>query len=189
MSDAENTPPRRDSRDAGSESGFEELFKGFSPDLERIAWVILRDWQLAADAVQETFALFAEKHTGIELGQQKGWLVVTVQHQALNLRRKQKTQTQHITRQSVDAMAESIAEEDQNKKFEIEEEVSQVLERVQYLPVEQRQILEMRFRRELKFKTIAAELEIPLGTVLSRFRLAIQKLRSELNDSVGNSNE
>ena len=44
------------------------------------------------------------------------------------------------------------------------------------LPPEQRQIVQKRIYEEQTFASIAQELELPLGTVLTRMRRALRKL-------------
>jgi len=58
---------------------------------------------------------------------------------------------------------------------------SKVLEeRFSALPVEQQEVLTLAFFEEKAHSEIADELGIPLGTVKSRIRLALKRLRSEL---------
>ncbi|MCA9247413.1 MAG: hypothetical protein KDA42_09870, partial [Planctomycetales bacterium] len=53
------------------------------------------------------------------------------------------------------------------------------------LPSEQREVVRMRIYEEKKFAEIAAELELPLGTVLTRMRLALKKLEAALGQEYG----
>ncbi|HEX4150338.1 MAG TPA: sigma-70 family RNA polymerase sigma factor, partial [Pirellulales bacterium] len=48
------------------------------------------------------------------------------------------------------------------------------------LPKEQRQVVRLRMHEQKKFATIAQELNLPLGTVLTRMQLALRKLRKLL---------
>jgi RNA polymerase sigma-70 factor (ECF subfamily) len=50
------------------------------------------------------------------------------------------------------------------------------------LPREQRRIVRMRIYEQKTFKVIAEELQIPIGTALSRMRAAMGQLRSELTE-------
>lgn len=50
------------------------------------------------------------------------------------------------------------------------------------LPFEQQQVVEARIQRGQTFAAIAAELGLPLGTVLTRMRLALAKLRRSLGE-------
>ena len=47
---------------------------------------------------------------------------------------------------------------------------------------EQRKVIELSFFKELSHSQIAAETNLPLGTVKSRIRMAFQALREELGD-------
>ncbi len=62
-------------------------------------------------------------------------------------------------------------------RWEIVERVKQALET---LPNQQRTVVRMRIYEEKTFAVIADELGIPLGTVLTRMRLAIKKLQKQL---------
>jgi RNA polymerase sigma-70 factor (ECF subfamily) len=147
-----------------------------SEQLLRLAWAIVRDWGLAADAVQETFALFAQKYESIEEAHRRGWLVKTVQFQALNQRRSQRRSTQLIDRlrEAPETYSTRTAAPAQEDEFE------QLRCAIEELPSEQRQVVLMRLVDELGFAAIAEQLKLPLGTVLSRMRLALEKLRRKL---------
>ena len=51
------------------------------------------------------------------------------------------------------------------------------------LPADQREVLQLAFFQEKAHGEVAKELGIPLGTVKSRIRLALKKIRSELGES------
>ncbi|MEM7477616.1 MAG: RNA polymerase sigma factor [Planctomycetota bacterium] len=154
-----------------------EIFEELSGSLQRIAWTLLRDWQLAADAVQETFLVLGKKWQEVKPDRRKAWLVKTVQYQAHNLRRKQK-------RSQPVADVTSIVDSNRPSEVivEVTDQVRQIREQIQQLPPEQQTVLRMRLDEEKSFSQIANELEIPLGTVLSRTRLALEKLRNQKND-------
>jgi RNA polymerase sigma-70 factor (ECF subfamily) len=50
------------------------------------------------------------------------------------------------------------------------------------LPVEQQKVLQLAFFEDKPHSEVAKELNMPLGTVKSRIRLALQHLRSEIGD-------
>lgn len=157
--------------------------------LRRVAWSILRDWQLADDAVQETFATLVNKIDQIwnELGlddepdQQQtriltGWLVKTVQFHSLNLRKRRQRDTQRtekLIRETGERVETPIAPDT------FEDLQAALLS----LPPDQLEIVRRRMYEGQTFQAIADDLELPLGTVLSRMRLALAKLRKLLGDS------
>jgi RNA polymerase sigma-70 factor, ECF subfamily len=51
------------------------------------------------------------------------------------------------------------------------------------LPADQREVLRRRFSDGLSFREIAQELDIPLGTALTRLHTALKRLRKLLNES------
>lgn len=149
-----------------------------SEQLLRMAWAIVRDWGLAADAVQETFALFAQKCTSIEAPHQRGWLIKTVQFQALNLRRSQQRSTKLLDQFREQPTAYTV--QNQPSASEHQEQIDQLRDAIDALPADQRQMVQLRLADELSFAEIAEQLHLPLGTVLSRMRLALEKLRKIL---------
>ncbi len=53
------------------------------------------------------------------------------------------------------------------------------------LPADQRQVVEMRIYQDKTFAAIADELSAPLGTVLTRMRLALKRLSRRLGSEQG----
>jgi len=50
------------------------------------------------------------------------------------------------------------------------------------LPLKQRKVIELSFVNDLTQEEIAGELNIPIGTVKSRMRLAYQKMKDNLKE-------
>ena len=63
------------------------------------------------------------------------------------------------------------------------EAAGRIRECVDMLPSDQQDVLRLAFFEELPHGAIAQKLNIPLGTVKSRIRLALQRIRSEIGDS------
>lgn len=171
------TPDEPDeSFDHSADQLIAELYAQFSGRLEKIAWAILRDWPLASDAVQEAFGLLARKWDEIPPDGRRGWLVKTVQFQAQNLRRKHRRAAgghELLGQQSMTI---------QPPELERREAIEELYRAIQDLPEPQRIVVQKRLGEDKSFSEIATELKAPLGTVLSRMRLALQKLRSKLDD-------
>lgn len=64
-----------------------------------------------------------------------------------------------------------------------EQDAKLVREAMKDLPAEQIAVLKMAFFEEKPHREIAEELNIPLGTVKSRIRLAFKRMREELDDN------
>ncbi len=74
--------------------------------------------------------------------------------------------------------AEPLAHDALNLK----QEAARLKKIIAALPEEQQDVLRLAFFQEKPHPEIAAELNIPLGTVKSRIRLAFKRIRSELGD-------
>lgn len=174
------------------------LHADMSPTLRRIAWSIVRDWPLAEDAVQETFTLLSrrigeltEENSDTTIEQRlTGWLVKSVQFQALNLRRQRARE-----RRRWDSVADASGYEFSNDQpHSPEENLSKqethaaLRREIEQLPESQRDVVLRRMYDGLTFAQIAETLQTPLGTVLSRMRLALKKLHTALKDNDDNPN-
>ena len=64
----------------------------------------------------------------------------------------------------------------------IAEHQARLKQALENLPVEQTTVIRKAFLEEKTHREIERDLHIPLGTVKSRLRLAIRRLRSQLDD-------
>ncbi len=146
--------------------------------LQRLAWVIVKDWSLAADAVQNSFLTLLQKWSQIPPENREGWLVKTVQYSAHNLRRAQPTSerlNEVLVSQPHDLGGSTVG-----NRLELEEQMQFALSQLTDL---QREVVQMKLVEGLTFQEIADRLSIPLGTALSRMRLAMERLRNTLKES------
>ena len=151
------------------------LFEQYSDELLRFLVGVLRDHQLASDALQAAFTKMIERGHETSEESRKAWLFRVAYNQALAVRRRQKTGRNVLERV---AWSTDLYQSDD---FLIRSEsVAQVRAAIDELPPEQRCIVRMRIYEEKTFAVIADELKIPLGTALGRMRAALAKLRSWL---------
>ncbi|MFO1062759.1 MAG: RNA polymerase sigma factor [Pirellulales bacterium] len=162
----------------------EDLHRELVSHLERLAWAVLRDWSSASDAVQEAFLQLTKCEPPVPPDQVRGWLVKTVQYCALNLRRSGARRTEHeLQSHRVREQPEGYdARPRSSHDLEQQEEIERLRLALQALPPEQRQVVELRLGNEKSFAEIANTLNLPLGTVLSRMRLAVEKLRRHFDE-------
>jgi RNA polymerase sigma factor (sigma-70 family) len=156
---------------------FEALDRELRTKLERVAWVIVKDWSLAADAVQAAYLTLHQKWCDVLPENRPGWLVKTVQYSAHNIRRAQGSQDKLAVLQFNRPLA------DTGTSANITENLEKLQTAINTLPDDQRKIVQLRLVEEWTFQQIADHLAIPLGTALSRMRLAIEKLRSVVNEN------
>ena len=147
----------------------------------RLAYRLLENSSAAEDAVQDAF-LSLWRPAGAFQPQRsnaRAWLLTIVRHRAIDQLRK--TRPREVkTNREVDE-TERI-----DQSIDIDHDVCLALEAVQVgaalatLPREQQQILTLRFFGGLSQSEIARTLAIPPGTVKSRQRSALLKLRTIL---------
>ena len=71
-------------------------------------------------------------------------------------------------------------EPDQAEVMEAQQETAQLGRALASLPEPQRALIERAFYGDLSHSEIAAETGLPLGTIKSRIRLALEKLRQQM---------
>lgn len=72
-----------------------------------------------------------------------------------------------------------------HKKFEEKESYNMIMDAVNELPENQKDVFLLRQHGGLSFKEIANELDQPLNTVLSHMHYAVSKIRNKLSEEYG----
>lgn len=161
MSAVESLPPER----------FEDLFQRVAPALYAQACALLGGRAGAEDLVQEAFVRVWRQRARLrEPERLEGYLATAVRNLAFDqLRRRQ-------TRARGDLLAA--------RPERIEEPHRPDLERIdaalRELPPEQREVVVLRVQAGLPFAEVALRTGAPLGTVHSRYRYALTRLRELL---------
>ena len=151
------------------------LFEQHSDELLRFLVGVLRDHQLASDALQAAFTKMVERGHEAKEESRKAWLFRVAYNEALHVRRRQKTGKNVLQRVAWSADLYQV-----DDSLVRGEKIEQVRSAINELPSEQQRVVRMRIYEEKTFAVIAAELDIPLGTALGRMRAALAKLRSKL---------
>lgn len=139
---------------------------------------ILRDSTLADEVVQTTFAQALAQGAGVRVGAEKAWLFQVAYHESMAIRRRE-----GIHQRSLQKL--SLAKHDSQRPDQAcltSEETHRVRRALDDLPEVQRQVVMARMYEEQTFQEIADQLGIPLGTVLTRMRLALKKLHQVLQE-------
>jgi RNA polymerase sigma-70 factor (ECF subfamily) len=102
---------------------------------------------------------------------------------ATNLFRNHLKRAEHRFRQDGDQAAYGVPDESElsmEDRWQAEDTSNRLLAELHRLPEIQRQIIVMRYYEELKLSDIATILNLPPGTVKSRLRLGLERLRETL---------
>jgi RNA polymerase sigma-70 factor (ECF subfamily) len=170
---------------ARDERALVELIDLATPWLLGVAQGMLSDQDEAEEVVQEAFTA-AWNHTGA-LGDDHEalmpWLLRITRNRAIDrLRRRARRRARLARAEAAGALGpEAVAPVEPNEAarpgWHVHESVHSALAA---LPPEQREAVQLAYFRGLTHAEIARMLEIPMGTVKTRLRLAIDKLRVAL---------
>lgn len=149
-----------------------------------LAYRLLGERGIAEDVVQEAFLNVWRRAAGFEVGRgsARSWLMSIVHNLAIDRRRGRQRYT--WTDVALDDV-EGMLNDDEGDTFAI---VSQSIEAervqvaLQTLPDEQRQAIALAYFSGMTQQEIAERTGSPLGTVKSRMRLGLQRMRLILGD-------
>jgi len=180
-------------RDAGSgDSGVDaarvqEAYERWSTDIRRFLQGCLagRCQSGAVDELlQRTFQRLLESGRDVAPGAVRSWLFRVAYNEAMHDGRRRGVERRGLDRVVAErvAAAGSTSPDPPWAEAVRSETVARVRSALGQLPPEQRQVVEDRIYSGKTFAEIAADRSMPLGTVLTRMRLALGKLARALRD-------
>ena len=144
--------------------------------LFRIALWLTRNQTEAEDLVQETLTeALGSFHRFVRGTNCRAWLVSIMYHR--QSKRRQATTRLHLVSDAEERIAETIAFEPPTPQNVTDEEVLGALER---LPPAFQEVVILADVEEMSYKEIAAAIDVPMGTVMSRISRGRRLLRGEL---------
>ncbi len=166
---------------AGDEPAFATLFDRYERRAYRMAYSIASDVGRAEEIVQEAFvAVWCSRSTyRPDQGTVGAWLITIVHHRAIDaVRRSAREERRRADEGLMDQLPAG------GKRFEQHvvdrETAAQLRSKLAYLPAAQREVITLAYFGELSTPEIACALQLPLGTIKSRMRLGLEKLRVAL---------
>lgn len=150
----------------------------FAGDLRAFLCGVLKDPEAADEALQRTWVKLWQAGTTVEPGKIRGWLFQVAYREALQLRRSRQLQTRKLAEWVTLKRIQQQSTNDPVAQELIDHEEQVALKAaLETLPEEQRQVVRQRLGDDRTFQQIADEQFLPLGTVLTRMRLAMAKLQ------------
>ena len=153
------------------------LYESHGPELRRFILGVTRDPELTNDVIQATYAKAVELGHTARPETFKGWLFRVAFHEALTARRRRDARNQGVRRL---ADLGGHTGERPDERLIRDETIEAVRQALGDLPPEQQRVVWARMYEDKTFAEIAQEFRLPLGTVLTRMRLALEKLRRSL---------
>lgn len=165
-------------RDDRDRNAFAALFDHFAP---RLKGFIIRSGAPAHQAeeiVQDVMLTIWRKAAMFDphRAQVSAWIYQIARNRQIDIARKENRPMPEELRQ------EPGSEPDASQILGLEQEAGQLKQALSRLKPEQREMIEKAYLGELTHMEISAQTGLPLGTIKSRIRLGLQRLRHELKD-------
>ena len=163
----------------------EVLYDRLSRQAFGLAYRILGDGGAAEDAVQEAFLTVWRQSDKVDAARGKltSFVLTVVHHKAIDALRVRKGQ---MSRQvSLDPVLVEKAGPDVMERALLALDRDAIRDAVALLPEDQRRVVLMAYFEGKTHVEISDELGVPLGTVKSRMRLALDKMRTALAGRAG----
>lgn len=165
-------------RDGRDRAAFAALFDHFAP---RLKGFVMRSGAGSAQAeeiVQEVMLTVWRKAGQFDpaRAQVSAWIYQIARNRQIDVFRKER-------RPMPEELGEDRSPEpDANQILAVEQEASQLKQALARLKPDQREIIERAYMGELSHQEISTATGLPLGTIKSRIRLGLEKLRHELKE-------
>jgi RNA polymerase sigma-70 factor, ECF subfamily len=171
----------------GDSSALELLYDRYASIVLGIAFKVIGDQVLAEDVLQETFWRIWQSAATYqsERGTFSGWLFRIARNLAIDMYRRRNVRPQAMmAAEDVKAVMEQIPDPNTDVAEQTQALLShrQVHKAMKVLPQVQRQVIEMAYFYGMTRQEIAEVTGEALGTIHTRARLGLQKLREELEN-------
>ncbi|OKY27907.1 sigma-70 family RNA polymerase sigma factor [Thalassotalea sp. PP2-459] len=163
-------------------AAFSELFKFFAPKILRIAKNKIGSEAQASEIVQETMSnIWRKAHLfDAQKGAPTTWVYTVMRNVTFDMLRKVKSNREDTLSDDIWPLAEQSASEDE--PFEDHLAQNNILSVIETLPENQQQVIKGFYFMEMSQEQLANHLGLPLGTIKSRLRLALAKLKAQLGE-------
>jgi RNA polymerase sigma-70 factor (ECF subfamily) len=158
------------------------LFKFFAPKILRISQGKLNQEAQASEVVQETMSnVWKKAHLfDASKGAATTWVYTVMRNVTFDMLRKVKANKEDNLSDDIWPLAESVSTEEE--QFDDHLEHKQILSCIDDLPENQQQVVKGFYFMEMSQEQLAQHLNLPLGTIKSRLRLALAKLKAQLGE-------
>lgn len=163
----------RDNRDRDA---FSDLFDYFSPRLKSVAMRSGASSQQAEEIVQDVMLTIWRKAASFDPHRApvSAWIYKIARNRQIDILRKER-------RPEPEALEDDLeCEPDASQIMAVEQEASKLRNALARLSRDQRDMIEKAYLGELTHQEIQKQTGLPLGTIKSRIRLGLERLRHEL---------
>jgi len=161
----------------GEEAAFAELYDDFAPRLYRYLLSRLHSRDAADEVLQEVFVRLVRSRESLrDVRHLVAYLFGVARHESL---RQAKIAQRHDRARSLEAGAVCHRSTDPHAAHETEDEIAGALAQLSDV---QREVVELKIFGELTLAEIATALDTPPGTIATRYRTALARMRAWLTE-------
>jgi RNA polymerase sigma-70 factor (ECF subfamily) len=162
---------------------FTHLFNFFAPKIQRIAIAKVNTDTKASEVVQETMSNVWRKAHLFDgnKGAATTWVYTIMRNVTFDMLRKVKSNKEDTLSDDIWPLAE--AENIQESDYDDHLASKNLRSVINKLPENQQQVIKAYYFMEMSQEQLAVHLNLPLGTIKSRLRLALGKLKVQLGES------
>ena len=163
----------------GDRAAFMQLFDHFAPRVKGYLIRIGADASVAEDVAQDVMLSLWRRAEQYDPQQAKvsTWIFAIARNRRIDVLRRTRKFDEELDDPSLMPSAPMAADE----TVSAAQSANQIQAAIGELPAEQAELVRLAFFEDLSHSEIAAQSELPLGTVKSRLRLALARLRRSLD--------
>lgn len=163
-------------RDRQDKVAFAALFRHFAPRIKAFLMKSGANAALAEECAQDVMATLWQKSHLFDPARASvaTWVFTIARNRRIDALRKSRRP------EPEDLPWGPAAEPDQSEALELQQETDRLAAALAQLPPKQRALIERAYYGDLTHREIAAETGLPLGTIKSRIRLALDRLRHHM---------
>jgi len=163
-------------------AAFAHLFDHYAPRLKAFGMRRGADVGQAEELAQETMFTLWHKASTFDRSRAAAstWVFTIVRNKRIDMARRENRPELNPE----DPMLATEPPARADDEYEIAETGRRMRRLIAALPAEQAKVVHMAFFEDKSHSTIAVELDLPLGTVKSRIRLALERMRTDIDGPV-----
>lgn len=163
---------------------FSQLFKWFAPRIKQFGIKQFNNEAQALELVQETMTnIWRKSHLyKKDRGAPTTWMYSIMRNMSFDMLRKIQTQRTESLSDDIWPIDNALATDD-IEDFKDHLQNKHIITMLDKLPENQRQVIFGLYFQQATQEQLALQLNLPVGTVKSRLRLALNKLRQQLGES------
>lgn len=168
------------SREQANRVQFEQTILPHIDAAYNLARWIINNEQDAEDIVQESFLRAFKYFASYQGGNSRSWLLTIVRNMCYDWLRHNQAQGQEVDLED-EISSGADGPDDPEAIVQIHTDRQHVMDALEKLPVESRELIILRELEEMSYKEIALIAGIPIGTVMSRLARARERLKTCLS--------